>query len=365
MRAYLDHNATSPLRPEARAALDVAFDASAGNPSSLHTEGRAARARIEEARAEVATLVGAPARDIVFTSGGSEGIAAAIRGVADHSRKRRIVVSAIEHSAVLDGARALPGFTVVEVPCEASGRVDAERFANALGPEVALAALQAANNETGVLQPVLEIAERCITLGIPFLVDAVQIAGKLPVPRADLVAISGHKLGAPQGIGALVVREGLVLSPLVAGGAQERRRRGGTEAVALIAAFGAACSAARHDPDLEALRDRLEAGLPAGVRIHGRSAPRIPNTTCVSFPDVSGETLVIALDLAGIAASTGSACASGAAKPSHVLRAMGLDEDLARSAVRFSLGWSSTARDVDTLLGVLPGLLARATMTGR
>jgi len=365
MRTYLDHNATSTLRREARAALDAALDADAGNPSSLHAEGRAARALVERARADVAALCGVPPKEVVFTSGGSEGIAAALRGVADRTSKRTIVVSAIEHSAVLEGARGLRGFEVVEVPCDPSGRVDADRFGAALGPDVALAALQAANNETGVLQPVDEVAARCRALGIPLLVDAVQVAGKLAVSRADLVVVSGHKLGAPPGTGALVVREGLALAPLIAGGAQETRRRGGTEAFALIAAFGAACAAAKHDRPLGVLRDRLETGLPQGARIHGASVPRVPNTTCVSFPDVSGETLVIALDLAGIAASTGSACAAGAAKPSHVLRAMGLPEDAARSAVRFSLGWSSTERDVDTLLGILPDLLARATMAGR
>ncbi|HEX4823272.1 MAG TPA: cysteine desulfurase family protein [Candidatus Polarisedimenticolaceae bacterium] len=353
MRTYLDHNATSPLRPEARRALDAALDAAAGNPSSLHQEGRAARALVEKARAEVAALSGASPGEVVFTSGGSEGIAAALHGAAG-----TVVVSAIEHSAVLEGVRNLD---VILVPCERSGRVDAGRFIEALRPGVSLAAIQAANNETGVLQPVEEIATVCRDLGIPLLVDAVQAAGKIPIPRADLVALSGHKLGAPQGTGALIVRDGLALTPLIAGGAQERRRRGGTEAVALIAAFGAACAATKHDRDLAPLRDRLEAGLPHGARVHGASVPRVPNTTSVTFPDVPGETLVIALDLAGVAASTGSACASGAARPSHVLRAMGEGSQ----AVRFSLGWSSTERDVDTLLGILPGLLARATMAGR
>jgi len=373
MRAYLDHNATAPLRPEANAALSAVLAAPAGNASSLHAEGRAARARIEEARARVAALCGVPARDVVFTSGGTEAIAAAIRGIADRAtgERRRIIISSIEHSAVLDAARALArsGFEVVEVACERSGAIDAARFAREIDARVALAALQAANNETGVIQPVAEVGSACRAAGAAFLVDAVQTAGKVPIDRegwsADLVAISGHKLGGPQGTGALIVREGLALAPLLPGGAQERRRRGGTEPVAAIAGFGAACEAASCDRDLLPLRARLEAGLRAAspdVRIHGEGAPRLPNTVNAAFPGVSGETLVIALDLAGFAAATGSACASGAVEPSHVLRAMGLDEEAARGAVRFSMGWSTTEAEVDRLVEALPALVARATM---
>ena len=378
MRSYFDHNATSPLRPEARATLDACLDGGAGNASSLHAEGRAARAALEQARARVASLAGALPRDVVFTSGGSEGIAAAIRGIADRApgSRRRLVVSAIEHSAVLESARALArhGFATTEVPCAQDGRVDAARFVATLGDDVALCALQAANNETGVVQPVAAVGEACDERGVPFLVDAVQAAGKIPVRRdawsADLLVLSGHKLGGPQGTGALIVREGLAMSPLIAGGAQERRRRGGTEAVASLAAFGAACEAAQRtlageSTRLRELRDRLEAGLSAlapDATIHGGAVERLTGTVCVSFPGVVGETLVIALDLAGIAASTGSACASGAVEPSHVLHAMGLDDEGARGAVRFSMGWSTTPQDVDRLLGVLPELLARATM---
>lgn len=381
MRTYLDHNATSPLRPEARHACVEALDAAAGNPSSLHAEGRAARARLERARAQVARLAGAPPRDVVFTSGGSEAIAAAIRGVADRApaSRRRIVVSSVEHSAVLEGARALirAGFDVVEVPCDRNGRIDPARFAAALDAGVAIAALQAANNETGVIQPVADVGAACRAHGVPYLVDAVQAAGKVPLERdawhADLLAVSGHKLGGPQGTGALVVREGLAMAPLISGGAQERRRRGGTEAVAALAGFGAACEAAcasleDESARLAALRDRAEAGLRAiapGVRIHGEGAARLPNTVNVAFPGVDGETLVIALDLAGIAASTGSACASGAVEPSHVLRAMGHDEPAARGGVRFSFGWCTAASDLDRLLEALPTILERATMAGR
>jgi cysteine desulfurase len=381
MRLYLDHNATSPLRDEAREAFVAALDRPSGNASSIHAEGRAARALLEAARSDVASLAGVSERDVVFTSGGSEAIAAAISGVAGRAdpRRRRVAVSSIEHSAVLEAARALAdfGFDVLEIPCESSGRVDAALFASALNDRTALACLQAANNETGVLQPVAEVGAACRELGVPFLVDAIQAAGKLPIDRegwgADLVALSAHKLGGPQGAGALIVREGTAMAPLIAGGAQERRRRGGTEAVAAASAFGAACAAARRElPDesrrLLALRERLESGLrelAPGVRVHGDGVPRLPNTVNVAFPGVSGETLVIALDLAGFAVSTGSACASGAVTPSHVIRAMGYDDREARGAVRISMGWSTTGDTIERFLSVVPPLLARATMAGR
>ena len=381
MRHYLDHNATSPLRGEVKEALHASLDAPVANASSIHAEGRYARALLEASRANVATLVGATPREVVFTSGGSEAIAAGIRGVADRAapEKRRIVVSSIEHSAVLDNARALRafGFEVFEVPCAPTGRIDAGAFAALLDDRTALACLQAANNETGVLQPVAEAGAACRAAGVPFLIDAVQAAGKIPIDRdgwnAELLALSAHKLGGPQGAGALIVRDGLVMAPLIAGGAQERRRRGGTEAVAALSSFGAACAVAVRDREHEAerligLRQRLESELRAiapGLRIHGESVPRLPNTVNVAFPGVSGETLVIALDLAGFAVSTGSACASGAVTPSHVIRAMGYGDEDARGAVRFSLGWDTTVDTIDQLIAALPRLLARATMPAR
>jgi cysteine desulfurase len=381
MRHYLDHNATSPLRDEAKRAILAVCDQPAGNPSSIHAEGRAARALLDAARLEVAALAGVAARDVVFTSGGSEAVSAAIRGVADRAprNRRRIVLSAIEHSAVLESARALHagGFEVVEVPSEPSGRVDAGAFASEIDERAALACLQAANNETGVLQPVADAGIACRAAGVPFLVDAVQAAGKLALDPdgwgADLLALSAHKLGGPQGAGALIVREGIAMAPLIAGGAQERRRRGGTEAVAAIVGFGAACAAASVSLEAESarllsLREDLESVLRAiapGVRIHGEGVPRLPNTINAAFPGFSGETLVIALDLAGFAVSTGSACASGAVAPSHVIRAMGFDDEAARGAVRVSLGWSTDRDDIDRLVEVLPPLLARATMARR
>jgi len=373
MRVYLDHNATSPLRDEAKEALRIAVEASFGNPSSIHAEGRRARSALESAREQVAGLAGVPPREVVFTSGASEAIAAAFHGIVEKTppSRRRIVVSAIEHSAVLAAAR---GFDLVEIACSKEGVVRADDVAAAIDGRVALVALQAANNETGVLQPVADVGEACARAGAQLLVDAVQAAGRIPIERdrwrASLLALSGHKLGGPAGTGALIVKDGVRLAPLIGGGAQERRRRGGTEAVAALAAFGAACAAAARELPAEgariaSLRDRFESGLAAAapeLTVHGGRAPRLPNTTLVSFPGVSGEALVIALDLAGIAASTGSACASGAVEPSHVLAAMGLSGASAQSAVRFSLGWSTTAADVDRALDAVPGILGRARM---
>jgi cysteine desulfurase len=274
---------------------------------------------------------------------------------------------------VLESARLASrrGFVVVRVPCTAEGRVQIERFALQLDAGVALAALQWANNETGVVQPVEEIGRACRERGVPFLVDAVQAAGKIDVDpytaRADLMALSGHKLGGPQGSGALVVRTGIGLAPLVGGGAQEKRRRGGTEAVAAQAGFGAAARAAHaaikeETRRLVLLRSRLETRLRTlfpDLRLHAQAAPRVPNTVNFALPGVPGEMLVIAADLDGIALATGSACASGAVEPSHVLRAMGQSEDEARSAVRVSMGWSTTVEDVDRFLERLPALVRR------
>jgi len=375
-RVYLDHNATSPLRPEARRALLQVLESGAANASSLHAEGRLARAALERAREQVAALVGVAPDRVVFTSGGTEAIATAIRGVSETApdSRRRILVSAVEHSAVLEAASAVGrlGFRVERVGCGPDGRVPAEAFAERLDEDVALVALQWANNETGVLQPIEEVAECCRSWGAMFFVDAVQAAGKVALfPRRfepDLVAVSGHKIGGPQGTGALVLREGLVLAPLVPGGAQERRRRGGTEAVASLAGFGAAAEAALAQLEAEAgrlarLRERLERGVRAlapEVRIHGEAAPRLPNTVNFSVPGIEGETLAVALDLEGFAVSTGSACSSGSVRPSHVLAAMGASEDEARGAVRISLGWCTVEEDVDRFLVALGRILERA-----
>lgn len=374
-RVYLDHNATGTLRPESRRAIEASLGVATGNPASLHAEGRAARAALETARGQVADLVGVPARDIVFTSGGSEALEAAIRGVCDRApaSMRRIVVSAVEHSAVLDAVSAMAGdgFHVEEVPCDREGRVDAASFLEHVKRHTALATLQWANNETGVLQPVEDVGRECRARHVPFLVDAVQAAGKVPIHAArsfaDFVALSGHKLGGPQGVGALAVRDGIVLAPLIHGGKQERRRRGGTPSVAAIAGFGAAAEAAStHQRDESGrvlrMRARIETRLRElfpEVRFHGQAASRLPNTVNFAIPGVPGDLLAIALDMAGFAVSTGSACASGAVEPSHVLLAMGYDEAEAAGAVRVSLGWDSRPEDAERFLDALPGVVER------
>ncbi len=369
-RIYLDHNATSPLRPEARRTMERVFGLSCANPSSLHHEGRGARNLLDQARLQVANLACCRPAEVVFTSGGSEAIAAAVRGVCDRAPadRRRIVVSGGEHSAVLESARlaARRGGLVVPVSLGPDGRVDTDRFIMQLGPDVALACLQWANNETGVVQPVEEVGRACRDRGVPFLVDAVQAAGKLEIglqhSLADLMVLSGHKIGGPQGTGALIVRSGLVLAPLISGGAQEKRRRGGTENVAGIAGFGTAAEVAvaesREEPRRQLRqRARIETRLRElypEVRFHCQASSRLPNTVNFAIPGLSGEMLAIALDLAGVSVSTGSACASGAVEPSHVLLDMGFGEAEARSALRLSLGWSTTPDDIDEFLRRFP-----------
>jgi cysteine desulfurase len=375
VRVYLDHNASSPIRAEAQEAMRLAMDPSIGNPSSLHAEGRAASAIVERARRQVAELVGVSPSEVVFTSGGSEAIAAAVHGVCSRApaKLRRLVLTSIEHSAVLEAARleATRGFEVVKVPCDADGRIDPRAFAAALESGAALACLQWANNETGVVQPVDEIGRACRQAGVPFFVDAVQAAGKIELlpwcVHADLVSLSAHKLGGPQGVGALLVRDGIVLTALIGGGSQEMRRRAGTPPVPALAGFGVAARSAnsklRSDSErLLRLRAKLETRLREmfpDIRFHGQAGPRLPNTVNFAIPGVSGELLTIALDLEGFAVSTGSACASGAVEPSHVIQAMGFDENEARGAVRVSLGWSTSPAELDQFLVVLPGLVQR------
>jgi cysteine desulfurase len=283
---------------------------------------------------------------------------------------RRIVVSAVEHSSVLQASKlaARQGFVVVEVPCSREGRVEIDRFRMNLGEGVVLAALQWANNETGVLQPVEEIGKACRQAGVPFLVDGCQAAGKISVdpwePFADMLALSSHKIGGPQGAGALLVRRGIVLAPLI-GGAQERKRRGGTEAVAAVAAFGSAAEEAgaglkEESKRLLHLRAKIETRLRElypGIHFHGQASPRLPNTVNFAIPGLPGEALVMALDIAGFALSTGSACSSGAVEPSHVIKAMGFEDEEAKSAVRISLGWNTTTADVSAFLECLPGVV--------
>jgi cysteine desulfurase len=363
-RVYLDWNATTPLRPEARTAMAAAWDLG-GNPSSVHAEGRRARRLIEGARAEVAGAVGAPTRNVVFTSGGTEAnVLALVPGLHGAAGRpvARLLVSAIEHASVLAGGR-FPAGTVSKIKVTQSGQVDLDHLRELLGSgPPALVSIMAANNETGALQPVGEAAGIVHAAGGLLHVDAIQALGKIQINideiGADLVSLSAHKLGGPKGTGALVLAEGLSgVEPLLRGGGQERGRRAGTENVAGIAGFGAAVSAAMQTLDadakrLQSLRNRLETGLreTPGVIVFADSAPRLPNTTLFTAPGMRAETAVIGFDLAGVAVSSGSACSSGKVQPSHVLEAMGFDPKLAQGAVRLSLGWSTAEADIDRCL---------------
>jgi cysteine desulfurase len=370
---YLDHNAITPMRPEAIAAVRAALEVF-GNPSSVHAAGRAARDLLDGARAQVAAALGARAAEIVFTSGASESAAIAIRGVLGRAStgRRRLVVTAVEHPCVLSLARALEteGTPVTVVPVDRRGLVAPERFREALGPDVALACAMRANNETGVLLPVPELAGAAREAGALLFCDAVQAVGKIPVDvrtlGADLVAMTGQKLGGPRGAGALWVAPGIALAPLF-GGEQERGRRAGTENLPGIAGLGAALEAAvsrqaEEATRIAALRDRLEAGLVAAVprtRVNGAGAPRLPGTASVLFDGCDAESLLMAMDLGGLCASAGSACHSGSTKPSGVLLALGLSDAEARATIRFSLGWTTTAAEVDEALCIVPPLVAR------
>jgi cysteine desulfurase len=365
-RVYLDWNATTPLRPQARDAMAVAWDL-AGNPSSVHAEGRQARKLVEDARARVAGAVGALPRNVVFTSGGTEANALALTpGLRRGSNPpaKRLVVSAIEHASVLAGGR-FPSGAIETVGVTRSGVVDLDRLRAALsnGPP-ALVSLMLANNETGALQPVKEASEIVHATGGLLHVDAIQAFGKISFDinamGVDLVTLSAHKIGGPKGVGAVVLAEGVLgFEPLVRGGGQELGRRAGTENVAGIAGFGAALQAAMASLGtgtdairLESLRNRLENGLrdTPEVIIFADGVPRLPNTTLFTVPGLKAETAVIGFDLAGVAVSSGSACSSGKVRPSHVLEAMGFDPELAQGAVRLSLGWSTSEADVDLCL---------------
>jgi cysteine desulfurase len=359
--AYLDWNATAPLRPEAAAAMTEALTR-CGNPSSVHRCGREARRALEAARAQVAALIGAPAAAIVFTSGGTEANQLALRGIAG----RRLLVSAIEHDSVREAAPANG------VPVTAQGLLDLEALARMLAadPRPALVSLMLANNETGVVQPVSEAARIAHAHGALLHCDAVQAAGKLPLDMgrlgADLVTLSAHKLGGSQGVGALAAAPELPLTALQTGGGQERGRRAGTENLPGIVGFGAACAAAARELDayagLACLRDEAERRLLAiapEARVHGGAAPRLPNTLCLAMPGVPAATQVMALDLAGVMVSAGSACSSGKLRRSHVLDAMGVPAAEAESAIRISLGWSTTPADIDQLVEAWGALHAR------
>jgi cysteine desulfurase len=363
-RVYLDWNATTPLRPEARQAMAAAWEV-AGNPSSVHAEGRQARRLVEDARAAVSAAVGARPQDVVFTSGGTEANALALtpglrRGAGEPLR--RLLVSAIEHTSVLSGGRFLPE-AIETIRVTGSGLIDIDYLRRLLSVgQPALVSVMLANNETGALQPVGEVADIVHEAGGLLHVDAIQALGKIPfdikVMKADLVTLSAHKIGGPKGVGALVLAEDAQgLEPLLRGGGQELGRRAGTENVAGIAAFGAAVRAAMASLEgdaarLRGLRDRLEAGLKQtpDMIVFSEEVPRLPNTTLFTVPGLKAETAVIGFDLGGIAVSSGSACSSGKVQPSHVLEAMGVGKELAQGAVRLSLGWSTTETDIDLAL---------------
>lgn len=365
-RIYLDHNATTPLAPEVRAAVLEVLSGAPSNPSSGHAEGRAARALLDRARRQVAAAFGARPTEALLVSSGTEAIHTAVRGVA---RGRHVVTSAVEHSATFE---ACEGLDVTVVPVDARGVWDARDVLAAVRPDTALVTLMHANNETGAVLPVAEVAQALRERGVPLHVDAVQSAGKLPVTLealgCDLLSVSGHKLYGLPGAAALLVRHGTPLAPLLPGH-QERGRRGGTENLLGVVALGAAC--ARIDallaemPRVAALRDRLQRGVEAmGAAVHSAGAERVPNTLSVRFDGVDGESLLLHLDLAGIAASSGSACTTGDTRPSHVLTAMGLTAVQAHGALRLSLGVGTTEADVDDTLAVLGPLVERLRMEG-
>jgi cysteine desulfurase len=360
---YMDYNATAPLRPQAREAITAAL-AAVGNASSVHGFGRGQRARIEEARATIAALVGAAPAGVIFTGSGTEANNLALKG----ARRRRIIVSAGEHESVLAADR-----NAEHLALDGDGLVRPEELERRLSDDAGdtIVSVMLANNETGVVQPVAALAGIAHAAGALVHCDAVQAVGRLPVDMAeldvDLLSLSAHKLGGPQGVGALVVREGVELDAQTLGGGQESYRRAGTENAAGIAGFAAAAKAAVEDVGswaaLAALRDRMEAEaltMAPHARIFGVDAPRLANTSCLALPGLKAETQVMALDLAGVAVSAGSACSSGKVTASHVLRAMGADESLAGSAIRVSLGWASTPRDVDRFLAAWEPLARRA-----
>jgi cysteine desulfurase len=370
MRIYLDNNATTPLHPAVLEAAERSLRDVFGNASSIHKEGQAARRGIEDARDAVAKLIAAEARDVIFTSGGTESNNAAIFGAAGQDGRHHIVTTAIEHPAVLEPVAELErrGHPVTIVPPSPDGVVDAASVVAALRPETRLVTMMLANNETGVIQPVADVARVCRERSIHFHCDAVQGAGKIDVDVTELgvdtLAISAHKIHAPKGIGALYVRRGLALDRHILGGAQERRRRAGTENVPLAVAFGVAAEIAGERADTGTLRDSLESdlrelGMP--IVINGAGAPRIPNTSSVTFPGADGEGIVIGLDLGGVAVSTGAACSSGRVEPSHVLLAMGLTPDQARSTIRFSLSRFTTADEIRQTVALLREIVPRCS----
>jgi cysteine desulfurase len=370
-RSYLDYNATAPLRNEVRDAVIAALSLY-GNPSSVHAEGRAARAAIEAARVKVARLVGATPEDVIFTSGGTEANALALAVQAGQAW--HCYLSAVEHPSVRSGGRFYRE-TTTTIPVTSEGVVDLDAITRELekhrpGGWRPIVSLMTANNETGAIQPVTEASQIVHEAGGLLHTDAVQAAGRVPLDigaiGADMLSLSAHKIGGPKGVGALVLREGVSVEPVLKGGGQERRRRAGTENVAGIVGFGVAAELAAADlakaPEVARLRDELETGAlsvaPDAVVISAR-VPRLPNTTCLAVRGAKAETLVIGLDLAGVAVSSGSACSSGKVEASHVLSAMGVAPELAQGAIRVSLGFATSNTDIQAFLRAFGELIKR------
>ena len=375
-RIYLDHNATTPLLPEVIDRMTGALREEFGNPSSVHHFGQQAKAAIDEARTDVATLLGAEPSEVLFTSGGTESDNIAIRGAAEAleaTGRRHLIASSIEHEAVLNTLKAMAkrGWRTTLLPVDQTGIAAPDALRAALADDTALVSVMHANNEIGTIQPIAELARIAHDRGALFHTDAVQSAAKLPISvrslGVDMLSISAHKFYGPKGVGALWIRRGLRVLPLLTGGRQERSRRAGTENVAGIVGMGVAARIARGKmadecTRLSALRDRLEAEILAavpGTAVNGAREPRVPNTTNVSFDRVEAESLLIALDLEGIAVSTGSACSSGTLEPSHVLKAMGFNAHRAQNSIRFSLGASSTDAEIDRVIAVLPKMVEK------
>ncbi len=380
MRIYLDHNATTPLRDEVIAAMAEAMRESFGNPSSVHAEGAAARALVERARGRVASLLGVDPADVLFTAGATEANHTALLAVARAAsgRDRHVVSSAVEHPSVDAPLSVLEreGWRVTRLPVDCDGLLDLDALAAALAPSPTLLSIIWANNETGVVQPMARIAELARERGVLVHADATQVLGKLAVDLRrvplDLLSLSAHKFNGPKGVGCLVVRSGLAFEPLLGGGPQERRRRGGTENVPGVVGLGVACELAERELAARGeryarLRDRLWEGIHAkvpGVRRNGSARHVLPNTLNVEFEETAGEVLLQALDLEGIAVSSGAACASGLIEPSHVLLAMGRSPAAARGSLRFSVGHGTDEAQVDRVLAILPDLVQRVRNAG-
>lgn len=371
-RVYLDYNATTPVDPAVLDAMLPYLSSDFANASSIHSPGQRARAAVETAREQVAALIGAKPQEIIFTSGGTESDNHSILGSVTVGRSSRLITSAIEHEAVLNTCQALEaqGVNVTYLPVDRAGLVDPESVRRAIGPETVLITIMHANNELGTVQPLGEIGRIAREHKIRFHSDAVQSAGKIPIDAntldADLLSLSGHKLYAPKGVGALYVRSGTRLQQLLHGGHHQRGFRPGTENVSGIVGLGKAAEIAQQSlasdaARISALRDHLERGLLARIphtRVNGAAAPRTPNTTNILFSGIEGEALVIALDLKGLACSVGAACSSGAVEPSHVLTAIGLSSDDAKSSLRFSLGRHTTASEIAYALDTIPAAVS-------